>query len=228
MKPMEALSLFRVLIRRWYVALPLLAGLGAGLAVYAVGVRPTYRSAATVLVQGPAVAAVGTGLRPANPLLQDDRSVADALGAIASAMSSDPVRQDYRSRGLASDYTILTANNEVTFTVAGRRPDRIQQHCAGTLILRGHPAHARHVVPLVAIALHRAALHPYDESFDDADVDSCGGAGRSPRVHTLRRAGVADAAIVAQRHRRWHEAGGRWRRRRCSGWRARGRRRWGW
>lgn len=120
---MDALSVLSILLRRWYVTVPLVAVGVVGVVGYLAGLPPTYRADAGVLVLGPSQKVVGIETIPGNPLLRDDRGVGTVVGAVRSVMDSQPVREAVDQAGLASDYVIESTDTEQQFAVSARSED---------------------------------------------------------------------------------------------------------
>ncbi|MGI9603339.1 MAG: hypothetical protein ACR2QE_15745 [Acidimicrobiales bacterium] len=96
-----------VLIKRWYITLPLLGLVGFAAVQIGNGIDPTYSATATGQVYCPDRALdPNTGLEvPANPFC-GDRTTADLAVAARVKLESSLTRRDIREQGLAGDYVV--------------------------------------------------------------------------------------------------------------------------
>lgn len=111
---MDAVSVIRVLARRWWLTLPLVAALGATVLVYRSSVETVYASNAALVVHGPSVSRTDAGLRPSNPLLTGEpKGTVIVLAAVVDSAS-------YHKALLNQGYAAYTVESVVSSRFAVR------------------------------------------------------------------------------------------------------------
>jgi hypothetical protein len=124
-------TLVRVLIKRWYLTLPLVAAV----AYAAVEIPPQlpvdYRTTAAVVLIGPEITEVppsaAAGAR--NRLLHLGDSLEAMSKAVGLSLETDSVRHRFASDGLVDDYAISIGEDTpiIEFTIRGADPQVVQQ-----------------------------------------------------------------------------------------------------
>ena len=111
---MDLWDIIRMLFRRWYLTLPLLA-IAAGGAYYAAqGIEPTYTASAAGVFLEPVVTLPLDQLAP-NPWVQ--AGVATTASAVVGSAVDPITKSKVVADGFAGDYTVLLASRSVLFSV---------------------------------------------------------------------------------------------------------------
>ncbi len=114
--------MFRLLIRRWYAAIPAFLLAGALTALAYTGIAVTYQSQSTLsMLNSPDASAVAPHL--GNPFLSFDSSLTPTADFLARRLSSDQSAADLRARGVTETVGAKLADNAsgpfVTLIVTG-------------------------------------------------------------------------------------------------------------
>jgi len=128
----------KILIRRWYVMIPILA-LGAGVAITtANGIHPEYKASSVLLVLPPTEYEPGAtdiaGVVSLNPYTAlGPKTVAQA---IVFQMNSDEIRLDLVSRGLTSRYVVQASQRDplISIEVTGDDQTRVAQTMGAVIV----------------------------------------------------------------------------------------------
>lgn len=104
-------SLIRIVMRRFYVALPVLLLLSAGAYAAASSVDPDYESTGALIFLGPGLEEVefadgATALEPVNPFLNSAGSIGQLSEAIGLGLQSQRIRSEFAARGLEPGFEV--------------------------------------------------------------------------------------------------------------------------
>lgn len=116
---MDSLSVLRILLRRWWLTVPLLAIGAAGVLHYHSTLRPTFASQATILVQPPSVLVTDSGLKATNPLLLSEPK--STVIALTGVLDSPSYRNAVAGESFGS-YTLLQQGSELQITGTSKDP----------------------------------------------------------------------------------------------------------
>ncbi|MEZ5218831.1 MAG: LamG-like jellyroll fold domain-containing protein [Ilumatobacteraceae bacterium] len=113
---MDVGTLIRILIRRWWVVLPLLGLTFGGAFWFSSSVEPAYQTKAAVLLIGPSI----QGGQEINPLAEVPRTLNTTAVAIALIVSDTEVRDELSSLGFVPTYTITVTPDTPIINVTVR------------------------------------------------------------------------------------------------------------
>jgi len=110
---------FKVLVRRWYLTVPLLAVTAFMASNAAKGVEPTYTASVSGVFLEPAVALPADQLSP-NPWAQ--AGVGTTASAVVDSIMNPVAQSAVVADGFSGEYTVLLASRSVLFTVYAPAP----------------------------------------------------------------------------------------------------------
>lgn len=138
---MDLWQTVRVLLRRWYIVVPVAVLTGFAARTVAQGVQPGYTISAVAIVLPPSQARVATekGIQvlPVNPYLSFSGSTQTATKALAIAASGADFRQTLPRRSAVANYSVEVPPREPLLTVGVESRDPAAALSAANDVLEG-------------------------------------------------------------------------------------------